>query len=247
MVRSGSTSTSRSSWSSFCSDKFLKKHIKCHFKIYSINQECQRKLKGNYTKVERLGDVKKYNSLYYFCPSRVIKNETAKCITTTLEVKHMFKKLTKTESRTKFYNNPLLHCRPDWGEAAKKILCSGDVELNPGPDVQGQQGTDASSRRGQTAATIKILTYNARGLKDKYKLKRVLNKCNQVLRNNIDTFVLIQETHLNEIECKQIEFLWRDGYCVSPAIGRQGGTLTLFSNTWEMISPKMTIMVGFVH
>ncbi|MCE2674445.1 MAG: hypothetical protein LW635_12790, partial [Microcystis sp. 53598_E5] len=83
---------------------------------------------------------------------------------------------------------------------------------------------------------VKIITYNARGLKDKSKLKRVLNKCYSILKTNPNSFILIQETHLDANECKDIEIFWRYNFCASPSLGRQGGTLTLFDSSWECIS-----------
>ncbi len=114
--------------------------------------------------------------------------------------------------------------RPDWGSTRHTILLSGDVEMNPGPVRVGE---------GNPATTVKIITYNTRGLKDKLKLKRVLNKCYKLLKENQDSFILLQETHLDESESKEIELLWRHNFCVSPSIGRQGGTLTLFDSSWE--------------
>jgi hypothetical protein len=116
--------------------------------------------------------------------------------------------------------------RKDWGTAKKKLLQSGDVEVNPGPN---QRITPGSS------VEIKIATYNARGLKDKFKLKRVLNKCCNLLKENPDTFVLFQETHLDSEENRQLSLLWRQGYHVSPSNGRQGGTLILYNLSWNVI------------
>ena len=101
---------------------------------------------------------------------------------------------------------------------------AGDVEQNPGPETRVTSSTE-----------IRIISYNVRGLKDKLKLKRVLNKCYSVLKETPDSFILIQETHLDLTDCDQVGLLWRHGFYASPGIGRQGGTLILFNSTWEVI------------
>ena len=111
-----------------------------------------------------------------------------------------------------------------WRLAKALLLLSGDVERNPGPG------------NGEASSTeIRIISYNIRGLKDKLKLKRVLNKCYNVIKETPDSFILIQETHLDLTDCEQLGLLWRHGFCVSPGIGRQGGTLILFNSSWEVI------------
>ncbi len=111
----------------------------------------------------------------------------------------------------------------DWGVSHHRILLAGDVELNPGPE---------QAINNDHAVSVKIITFNARGLKDKSKLKRILNKCYNILKTNPDSFILFQETHLDETECKVLELLWRENFSVSPGIGRQAGVVTLFSSTW---------------
>jgi len=86
---------------------------------------------------------------------------------------------------------------------------------------------------------IKIITYNARGLKDKLKLKRILNKCYVTLKKNRDTFFFFQETHLDEDGKKQLEFLWRHGAVFSPSVGRQGGSMILYDESWEVIKSEV--------
>ncbi len=106
-------------------------------------------------------------------------------------------------------------CSETWDTAKALLKQSGDIEENPGPVLSNE-----------CTAAVKIITFNARGLKDKLKLKRLLNKCYNVLKENLDSFVLIQETHLNKEECSQLELLWRQSFCASPGIGRQGGPLS---------------------
>jgi len=117
-----------------------------------------------------------------------------------------------------------------WNIARLIISQSGDVETNPGPipgyayEVQPVE--------------IKAITYNTRGLKDKLKLKRVLNKCYEIFRNKRDSFVFFQETHLEEEDLIHVKFLWRHGIVFSPSVGRQGGTMILFDESWEVVKTE---------
>jgi len=57
------------------------------------------------------------------------------------------------------------------------LLRSGDVEPNPGP----------------RETILSILTYNARGLKNRPKLKRILNKCHKEINENCNAVIFLQE------------------------------------------------------
>jgi exonuclease III len=107
-----------------------------------------------------------------------------------------------------------------WNSVKFSLLLSGDIELNPGPGPSDQE--------------ISVITYNARGLKDKLKLKRVLNSCYNCLKDNRDTFIMLQETHLDSKEVDSFNLLWRHGLLASPGIGRQHGVVTLFDKSWDV-------------
>jgi len=64
------------------------------------------------------------------------------------------------------------------GLAELLLILAHDVETNPGPDIE-------------------IHSYNARGLKEYEKLKRLLNYFNKTLSKHIG-IVFLQETHLNQ-------------------------------------------------
>ena len=98
------------------------------------------------------------------------------------------------------------------------ILRSGDVESNPGPDSQ----------------IFKVSTYNARGMKNRLKLKRLLNTAYKLLSENSNTIICLQETHLELNDMKTVEMMWRHKFIMSPGTNRQCGCLILFDSSWDM-------------
>jgi len=99
-----------------------------------------------------------------------------------------------------------------------KLIQSGDVEPNPGP-----KGT-----------IVEIMSYNARGLKNRLKLKRVLNSCHKLMAQNNNTIIFLQETHLELDDTKTVELMWRHNFLISPGTNRQWGCVTLFDPTWKV-------------
>ncbi len=102
-----------------------------------------------------------------------------------------------------------------------KLLRCGDVEANPGPPSNKQ--------------SLSIITYNSRGLKDRNKLKRLLNTCHRTLSQNKNSIAFLQETHLEEDDRKAVEMMWRHNFVISPGTNRQCGCLILFDSSWEII------------
>jgi len=117
-----------------------------------------------------------------------------------------------------------------WNFLNRKLNLSGDVELNPGPAT-----SSAQTEPKPLLVDIDIVTYNIRGLKDKLKLKRVLNTCYNIIKNNTNTFIMLQETHLDSSEEDSLKLMWRHSYVTSPGIGRQHGVVTLFDKSWELL------------
>ena len=101
-----------------------------------------------------------------------------------------------------------------------KLLTSGDVEQNPGP---------------QKPPLLTIKTYNARGLKSRSKLKRVLNSCYKIISENRNSVIFLQETHLEDCDKTTIDMMWRHKYVMSPGTNRQCGCLILFDPSWEVV------------
>jgi len=104
--------------------------------------------------------------------------------------------------------------------AFRLISLSGDVEVNPGP-VKAR------------APTLEVITYNIRGLKEYNKLKRVLNKCAQIIGKNRNTIINLQETHLEKSDEQKIRVMWRGSFVMSPGSQKSRGCLTLLDPSWE--------------
>jgi exonuclease III len=221
-------------------DKYSISYKKLPLRFLNCNIECQIIQLHNVTKIERLRAKNSQEQIQIFYQIPKIPTEPANTSNTTSNVlKKLFLMYKESKKQSNQLHQPIflrsVSFVTDWGRAKKNIIQSGDVELNPGPEPGSEAGSSRDEELEINMAEIKILTYNVRGMKDKLKLKRVLNKCNRLIQENRDSFILLQETHLDEEECKQIGLHWRQGYVRSPAIGRQGGTLILYSSTWENI------------
>jgi exonuclease III len=99
------------------------------------------------------------------------------------------------------------------------LLLAGDIETNPGPNKP----------------LISLNSFNARGLKDRLKLKRLLNTCHKLLNSNKDTIIFLQETHLEEHDRASLNLLWHHKYILSPGTNRQCGNVILFDSTWDVL------------
>ena len=105
-----------------------------------------------------------------------------------------------------------------------KLILSGDIELNPGP---------------KGVPIIALNTYNARGLKNRLKLKRLLNSCHKIVNDNRNAIIFLQETHLDDGDIPTIELMWRHKFLISPGTNRQCGCLILFDPSWEVIKSEI--------
>jgi len=105
-----------------------------------------------------------------------------------------------------------------------KLLQSGDIESNPGPPQKHN---------------VSISTYNARGLKNGLKLKRVLNSCYKIVSKNDCSMIFLQETHLEEMDTELVRMHWRHGFLLSPGTNKQHGCLTLYDTSWEVIDEEI--------
>jgi exonuclease III len=102
------------------------------------------------------------------------------------------------------------------------LLLSGDVERNPGPTT-----------------TIKIHTYNARGLRCNLKLKRILNSCHKLIQSNPLAVFGFQETHLTKDDIDSLKFKWRHGFVLSPGTNKQCGVLLLYGDVWTQLASEV--------
>jgi len=103
------------------------------------------------------------------------------------------------------------------------LLMCGDVESNPGPEMKNQ------------VTTLTVITYNVRGLKEYSKLKRVLNTCAGKIKNNKNTVICLQETHLERADENKLKVMWRDKYVLSPGGNKSRGCIILYDSSWEGI------------
>jgi len=211
-------------------DKYPNFAKKSNLSYQYFNKECQIILNHEVTKFERLGEFLPQILTLNLSPKHRCTNSLADesreinliCFSKIIVLYHI--KLSK-----KLNYIPLMKFFSyTWPYADLRLIRAGDVEPNPGPMVQGTGSSPSASTE------FRIITYNARGLKDKLKLKRILNSCHNILRDCPNSFILIQETHLDREGCDQLKLLWRHGWFASPGVGRQAGTLTLFNNAWEI-------------
>jgi exonuclease III len=133
-----------------------------------------------------------------------------------------------TKFRTFQFSNKLVRKSKNNVKSARlfefsKLLTSGDIEPNPGP--------------GDPVLSIK--TYNVRGLKNRLKLKRVLNSCHKSMSENTYSIFFLQEAHLEESDNTTLEMMWRHKFILSPGTNRQCGCLTLFDSSWSVAKKEL--------
>ena len=204
------------------------------YKKRSRKTYCQIRSENFLTKIERFRDshLSKLSGTSY--QNKLILNSLANQqitkITKTDEncTKKRYNVKSKCENRSEIdilmkYYSLLCSRSYKWNSTQLRLLLSGDVETNPGPP------------ENPLLVEIGIITYNARGLKDKLKLKRVLNTCYKILQKNRNYFIMLQETHLEIGDEDRLKLLWRHGFVTSPGQGRQRGTMILFDKSWEVV------------
>jgi len=184
-------------------------------------------------KYERLSEKKKLIEHRFYSPN--IEIVVIMAISQIVN-KKIFRKQNKSKKAQQYQKSlmEIINFSYYWVVRRKLLILAGDVETNPGPG----ETTDRSGNQGQHVE-IQIITYNARGLKDKLKLKRILNKCYGILKKKRDTFFFFQETHLGEECMENLKFLWRHGVVVSHGVGRQGGSMILYDESWEVIKTEV--------
>ena len=119
-------------------------------------------------------------------------------------------------------------CRATTLRIRRQLQLAGDVEENPGPIP------DKDNK-----ASIKVMTYNVRGLNDEKKLRHLINSCyniNAKSGKNCDIMYLFQETYITEPG--KIPYLWRGNYKLTRGMGNSLGCLTLLSNHINIIASE---------
>jgi len=166
---------------------------------------------------------------------------TLKCLEkTTSETKYEIRKsvITKDKSFGKRFCQSIFQERHiETHNSAYKILLSGDVELNPGPDRDREadkNGESGISSSRNASNDLEVITYNCRGLKEYRKLKRVLNSSANIIKCKPLSIIFLQETHLDCNASKKINIMWRGNYALSPGEGGSRGCITLFEDRWQV-------------
>ena len=102
-----------------------------------------------------------------------------------------------------------------WSWSSFIILCSGDVEKNPGPIREAT-----------------LLTLNCRGLKNQNKLRQLLNRLYSSHNISKNFVAALQETHL---EFSTLSYSWKGSNIFTPGLGHKGGCVTLLGENMRLI------------
>jgi len=131
---------------------------------------------------------------------------------------------------TKFASSVFQYKEAQAHDGSNEILLSGDVELNPGPPVDGSTGNKNNHIKGKKnrKTQMELITYNCRGLKEYKKLKRLLNTCANITASNKMSIIFLQETHLDQEVERKLTLMWRGNFVLSPGEGGSRGCLSLF-------------------
>ena len=104
-------------------------------------------------------------------------------------------------------------------------MCSSDVEVNPGPEVD------------RKTAHLKVISYNVRGLNDENKMRHLLNYFHRITPGKNSDFIAgMQETYL-EKEGK-IPYLWRGNFYMTPGQGNGRGCVTFLSPHLNIVASE---------
>jgi exonuclease III len=79
---------------------------------------------------------------------------------------------------------------------------------------------------------VKVVTYNCRGLRNKNKLRRILDKSNKLVAKG--AVVALQETH--KIEETYMNNYWTHKYVMNCNLTDQRGVMILFNNKYELVN-----------
>ena len=95
-----------------------------------------------------------------------------------------------------------------------------DIETNPGPAKR---------------ISLKIITFNCRGLNNIDKCRLLLNKISKIIDNG-QAVVMLQEMMI--VTDNYLKLAWRGKYIHTPGTGNSQGCVTLLPSTVEIISTE---------
>ena len=96
----------------------------------------------------------------------------------------------------------------------KRLLESGDVELNPGPR------NDAEPEK-----RLILVTQNCRGISEDKKFRHLLNNCYKISKESTNFIIALQETMITEDQ--KLRYGWRGSHIFTPGTGHGRGCVTL--------------------
>ena len=89
----------------------------------------------------------------------------------------------------------------------KRLLESGDVELNPGPR------NDAEPEK-----RLILVTQNCRGISEDKKFRHLLNNCYKISKESTNFIIALQETMITEDQ--KLRYGWRGSHIFTPGTGQ---------------------------
>ena len=123
------------------------------------------------------------------------------------------------------------------------ILQAGDVERNPGPDLDDAQDarTDRVPDPGQAKAPVarrkkcdlQVVSLNVRGLGCGKKVRHLVNSCYKMSRNALGSIFMFQETFVPKLDL--IRYLWRGEYHLAVGTGNSLGCITLVTAHYKAV------------
>ena len=107
----------------------------------------------------------------------------------------------------------------------KRLICSGDIESNPGPCFTAPRTRSTPLSSGKK---IRIITQNCRGLNEHKKLKLTLNNSHKSFQHVSHSIIALQETMITHPD--NLNVGWRGNYVFTPGTGHGRGCVTLISH-----------------
>jgi exonuclease III len=100
-------------------------------------------------------------------------------------------------------------------------LLKGSIEKNPGPTHDTKIGQKSN---------VSFITYNANGLGDRNKLKRLLSKLNPLVEKG--SIIFLQETHI--VNTDYLKSIWKNSFRSNCVKTNSAGVIILFSSKYNV-------------